>query len=275
MRTIWMWLVLMIYQAVGAADLDQLTALQNTDYKLLHSNVLNHDYHIYIKVPAEADVDKGKTWPVVYLLDGGHTFPMLSPYADYLLVAKELPPVIWVAISYGTDDWRLGNKRSTDFTLPAKDREHYGGAEDFHRFLSKELFPWVEGKYPADPKQRVLFGHSMGGQFALYCAMFQPQTFAGIIASNPAIHRNVEAFLVEQTPTKIQPKLFIMQAENDDEIYQQSRQQWLAHWKDQPRNWQQHVITAWGHNHMSSVPTAFRQGMLWLFSKPTTEQNKP
>ena len=145
----------------------------------------------------------------------------------------------------------------------------------FHQFLSTELMPLIEEKYPADPQHRVLFGHSLGGQFALYCAMFQPQTFAGIIASNPAIHRNLELFLVDPEPTENKPKLFIMQADNDDEVYQKPRQQWLLHWQNKPRNWQQHVITAQDHNHMSSVPTAFRQGMMWLFSKPTTEQNQP
>ena len=266
---------ILISNQVFATDFEQLTGIQGSDYQQLHSKAVDHDYHIFIKLPDQAKSEPYTKWPVVYLLDGGNMFPMLSPYADYLLWAKDLPPVILVGISYGTDDWRQGNNRSTDFTLPAKDREHYGGAALFHRFLSAELMPLIEAKYPADPKQRVLFGHSLGGQFGLYCAMFQPQTFSGIIASNPAIHRNLESFLVNNEATDIQPKLFIMQADNDDEVYQKPRQQWLAHWQDKPHSWQQKVMTAQGHNHMSSVPTAFRQGMMWLFSKPTTEPKQP
>ncbi len=255
--------LLLISVQLCAADLDQLTALKGSTYHLMHSEVVDHDYHIYVHVPRQA-AEQAKKLPVVYLLDGGNTFPMLAPYARYLSWPGDIPPVIMVGISYGTDDWRQGNKRSTDYTLPAKDRDDYGGAKKFHQFLSTELIPMIERNYPADPQQRLLFGHSLGGQFALYCAMFQPQTFSGLIASNPAIHRNTALFLVTPEATDEQPRLFIMQADQDDEAYRLPRQKWLAYWQDKPHHWQQQVMTIKGHNHMSSVPAAFRQGMKWL-----------
>jgi predicted alpha/beta superfamily hydrolase len=198
---------------------------------------------------------------------------MLASYHKYLNWPGDTPEMILVGISYGTDDWRQGNRRSTDYTLPAEGRDHYGGAALFHRFLTEELMPWVERTYPADPNQRLLFGHSLGGQFALYCALFKPDTFAGIIASNPAIHNNTAAFMLPPPATESQPKLVVVQADGDDTRYQQARQQWLDYWQQHPHHWLQQVITVPGHNHMSSVPAAFRQGMMWLYPpKPTTTE---
>ncbi len=260
-------LLLLLPQLLWAADLEQLSAMKGSQYQLFHSEKVDHDYHIYVHVPRETEENKNKKFPTVYLLDGGNTFPMFVPYAKYLSWTEDMSEVVMVGISYGTDDWRQGNMRSRDFTLPAKDRDHYGGAEKFHQFLSTELIPLIEKKYPADPEQRILFGHSLGGQFALYSAMFQPQTFSGLIASNPAIHRNTELFLATVEPNQHQPKLFIMQADQDNEEYRLPRQKWLAYWQDKPHHWQQQVMTIKGHNHMSSVVAAFRQGMKWLTTK--------
>lgn len=253
--------------AVEAEKIEHLTALQGSTYHLLHSEFVDHDYHIFVQVPETEVYEK---LPVVYLLDGGNLFPMLTPYAKYLNIPDELPPMILVGISYGTQDWRKGNMRSRDYTLPAKERDHYGGAENFHQFLQQELIPLIEKTYPANPDKRFLMGHSIGGQFALYTTMYQPGTFSGLIASNPAIHHNTEAFLKPVPPATAMTQLFIMQADNDDEQFKKPRKQWLDHWQKQPRHWQQKVMTISGHNHMSSVPAAFRYGMKWLL-----ENNEP
>ena len=255
---------------IHSQPLEHLNGLNISHYQLLSWTTLEHDYHIYVRVPPGTKTSE--KLPTVYLLDGGNTYPMLVPYAKYLGFFDELPPMILVGIAYGTDDWRQGNRRSTDFTLPAEGQDHYGGAESFHRFLTQELLPWVEKNHPSDPQQRILFGHSLGGQFAIYSTMFQPETFAGLIASNPAIHRNTERFTGTVESTQAQPRLFIMQADGDGDNYQQSRDAWFHHWADQPHHWQLQVKTAVGHTHMSSVPNAFRQGMMWLLSNDKQAQ---
>lgn len=268
----WILLVLLLAgpMATHSQPLEHLNGLDDSHYQLMSSTTLEHDYHIYVRVPP--GTKPSEKLPTIYLLDGGNTFPMLVPYAKYLGFFDELPPVILVGIAYGTDDWRQGNRRSTDFTLPAAGQDHYGGAESFHRFLTAELIPWVEKNHPSDPQQRMLFGQSLGGQFAIYCAMFQPTTFAGLIASNPAIHRNTKQFTKAIEPTQAQPRLFIMQADGDGEVYQQSRDVWLTYWDNKPHHWQLQVETVTGHTHMSSVPSAFRQGMMWLLSNDKQAQ---
>lgn len=267
-------IVLLSCPIVQADSLTHMTALQGVDYMPLKSAVNGHQYHIYVQSPAPQAGDLQR-YPVVYLLDGGNLFPMLAPYHHYLQTTEELSPVILVGISYGTTDWKKGNRRSTDFTLPADDRAHYGGAAAFHQMMTDELFPLIEQKYPTDSSRRILMGHSIGGQFALYAAQHQPHTFAGLIASNPAIHRNTAQFLQDSEPTSAQPKLFIMQADGDDERFKKPRKTWLEHWQRNPHHWIMKVMTVEGHHHMSSVPAAYRQGMLWLnniFSQNTETQ---
>ncbi len=256
-----------IFVGVVDAEMKHLIGLDNTSYQAMTDKETGHKYHIYVRVPPNTD----EKLPTVYLLDGGNTFPMLTPYAKYMTFTEELPPIITVGISYGTDDWKKGNKRSTDFTLPAKDRADYGGAEKFHHFLSTELIPWVEQKFPSNPQQRILFGHSIGGQFVFYNAMFKPATFSGLIASNPAIHNNADAFMVDVDINQKPTKLFVFQADGDDDRYKLPRQQWLNYWQNKPHHWLQKTTTKEGHNHMSSVPDAFRYGLKWLLTK---QQNK-
>lgn len=51
-------------------------------------------------------------------------------------------------------------RRWVDFTMP--------GAAAYYRFLTLELIPFVEGSLRASPQARILSGHSLSAEFALY-----------------------------------------------------------------------------------------------------------
>ena len=257
---------LMLYGTACAANMDKLTSFDKTSYHLFHSKLIKHDYHVYVKTPLITEQNKDKVFPTVYLLDGGITFPLLTGYTRYLNLAEEIPDVVLVGISYGTEDWKKGNRRSTDFTAPAKQREHYGGAENFQKMLSSELFPMIEKNYPSDKDKRILFGQSMGGQFAIYNAMFHPENFWGIIASNPAIHRNLVFFTNTYKTTTKQVKLYISRARNDDVRFIKPLEKWLSYWNKHKHPWS--IKTQWlnNHNHFSAAPDAFRNGIKWLLN---------
>jgi len=246
-------------------EIQNLTSLQNSHYHLLHSKIINHDYHIYINLPLDYMQNPTKKYPTIYLLDGGMTFPIIAGYQQYLMGSKELPEMIIVGISYGTHDYRLGNRRSTDFTAPAKGRDHYGGAENFQNMLSKELFPLIEENYPSDPSMRIIFGQSIGGQFVIYDSMTSTKNFWGHIASNPAIHRNVDYYLRLDNKANNQTKLFISMAEFDEDRFKKPLKKWLKLVR-KFKSWQLKTDKLKGHNHFSAVPMAFRNGMKWLLN---------
>ena len=251
-----------------AASVEYLTSISNTKYHLHKSESLSHDYHVYVLAPEESESqDKYAT---VYLLDGGITFPLLAAYSRYLSLANEIPPLILVGISYGTDDFRLGNRRSTDFTAPAENRDHYGGAAAFQSMLFTELFPLIEQNYPSDPSQRILFGQSIGGQFSIYNAMTKPDKFLGMIASNPALHRNLDFFLapkVDERKVKRKSRLFVSTAAYDDDRFKVPANKWLDHWQaieGKPFILETHQLE--NENHFSAAPTAFKNGLKWIFA---------
>ena len=269
-KGLYLWLWIMLTPAIGQAgvDMSKLQGLGEISYhQLPASDPQQPPYHIYVRLPAEAKADPARRLPTVYLLDGGANFAALAGYYHYLRLGEEVPPLILVGISYGTDDWRKGNRRSHDYTLPSAEREHWGGAEAFDQWLQQRLIPLVESTYPSDPDRRVLFGQSLGGQFVLHEAMFRPWRFWGHIASNAALHGNLERFLADadRNPDSL-PLLFVSGGSEDTERFAEPRARWVARWREHPDPpFRLKVVELSGETHFSALTTAFRQGLRWLF----------
>jgi len=251
-----------------AADLQYLQAIGDARYHRVESGIVGRGYHVYVKLPDGYDDAAQTVYPTLYLLDGGELFPMLAAYYRYLNFGEGIPDAIVVGIAYGSATLEGGNYRSTDYSAPSKEREDWGGAGRFQGFLEKELLPMVEATYRSDPERRIVFGHSMGGQFVLYTALTEPGLFWGHIASNPALHRNLPFFLErfsfseETGPTK----LFVASATLDDPQFRTPAKEWMRQWSERTKKpWQLETVDLDGHTHMSAPPAAFREGMRWLF----------
>ncbi len=217
-----------------ACDVDafsHMQAIAGTRNHDLHSEKTGYDYHILVRLPDSYDESKSQRYPVIYLLDGGATFPMLAAYYNYLRFEEVVPDLIVVGISYGTYDWRQGNHRSTDFTAPTDQREHWGGATAFQAALDQEILPLIEETYRADVEKRMIFGQSLGGQFVLYTALTRPDLFWGHIASNPALNRNLD-FYLEPHPKagSTRSRLFVARGSEDEAVYRRPGQAWMKHW---------------------------------------------
>lgn len=262
----------MFFAASSSAQNNDFKAMQglgNPDYHAVISPELKQTYHLFVRLPAE--YDKKVKYPTVYLLDGGITFPMLSGFYHYLRFTDEIPKMILVGISYGSDDFKTGNNRSRDYTAKSAERDYWGGAGVFAKVLRQKIMPLVEKRYPADPAQRVIFGQSIGGQFVLYAALTQPDLFAGYIASNPALHRNLPFFLQRHSKaakTAALPRLFVSDGADDDPRFRVPALKWMKHWQSQTKlPWLLKTTTLPGQSHMSAAPEAFRQGIRWIFER--------
>lgn len=256
--------------AVATTDTQYLQGLGDTRYQKIESTHVGRPFHIYVMLPDGYDESPDASYPTVYLLDGGALFPMMAAYYRYLNFAEEMPDSIIVGISYGSEDYREGNYRSTDYTAPSAERDFWGGAEKFQRFLGTELQPMIEKSYRSRADRRVIFGQSLGGQFVIYTAFTQPDLFWGHVASNPALHRNLPFFLQPPTTSASaneRSKLFVGSGTNDSPRFREPAVQWIAHWDgraDLP--WELKTVDLDGHSHMSAPPVSFREGMIWLFS---------
>lgn len=243
-----------------------------TDTHNALSRIVGRGYHILVGLPQGYDASGDRQYPTLYILDGGALYPLFASYYRYLRLGEEIPEMILVGISYGTDDWQEGNQRSHDYTAPATEAEHWGGAGAFQSFLGDELLPLIERQFRSRSDRRIVFGQSIGGQFVLYTAQTRPALFWGHIASNPALHRNLPFFLEQHevsAPGPNRARLFVASALGDDPRFAIPARQWIRHWTATHETpWDLEVATLDGHSHFSAPPASFRLGLKWLFAAP-------
>lgn len=256
----------------GPVTTAAMESLGQTHYRLLRSRLLEHDYHIYVRLPETYAEIPERRYPTVYLLDGGVQFPMLASYYHNLIKAEEIPELIVVGISYGTEDFRAGNNRSHDYSAPAEGATHWGGASCFQTFLAEELIPMIESRYRAMPDRRIIVGQSMGGQFVLFTALTRPELFWGHLAGNPALHRNLAFFLKPPAATgdeAMRPRVFVASASHDNPRFRGPALEWMNHWTAAAEKpFDLRAVTLQGHSHFSTPPLLFRDGLRWLFAEP-------
>jgi predicted alpha/beta superfamily hydrolase len=252
-------------------DTNLLQSLGDVKYHELKSTRLKRAFHIFVDLPEDYR-DSVRNYPTIYLLDGGNTFPLLAAHHHYLRFGNEAPAAILVGISYGADTFEEGNWRSTDYTAPSEQREFWGGAAVFQSLLEDELLPMIETAYRSDPARRIIFGHSLAGQFVLFNALSKPGLFYGHIASNPALHRNLPFFLGWHGEKEFTPPLsrvFVSSGEFDDPRFREPMLKWFKYWQAvTPAPWALETRTLAGQTHLSAVPEAFRQGLEWIFAEP-------
>lgn len=248
---------------------DKLASLANIHSFELQHKPNNKDkqlHHIFVKLPNDYDENKEATYPTLYLLDGDTNFPLIASYYHYLHFVEDVPSMIIVGLSYGSFDWRKGNNRSHDYTVPSKEAEHWGGASKFEKFLSASLLPEMKKRFRVDEKQQILFGQSLSGQFALYSAMYGSAPFYAVIASNPAFHRNLDYFKQDAKQRDDRPQIFITSAEFDDERFKKPLNNWHSHWSKANADWQYSFTHLPRHNHLSATPESVRVSLKTLFS---------
>ena len=271
MRAKWLKILLvstlLAWDAGATAEGTALDAMESisgtTHYELVAENI-DRPFQVLVLEPTEGEAD---TYPTIYLLDGGITFPLLAGYTQYLGYQGEVPPVIIVGISYGAVSFEDGNRRSTDYTAPSDERDYWGGAEAFQVFLQEQLIPFVEDNHPADPSKRVLFGQSLGGQFVLFSAQTSPDLFWGRIASNPALHRNLDWFLREPANGSGNSRLFVASAEQDYPVYREPAMAWIRQFDEAAGlPWILRTESIDGYGHFSLVTESYRRGLKWILT---------
>lgn len=164
------------------------------------------DYRVFLVRPAEPPPPGG--YPVIYLLDGNATVPMMES-----VIGTEPPnsygSAVIVGIGYPTDGPFDIPRRYRDLTPPtppelippSRDGASVietGGRDDFLAFVETQVIPSVEARLPIDRHRRTLFGHSLGGLFSLYVLYTRGDLFQTYVAADPAIWWSGQAILKEQ-----------------------------------------------------------------------------
>jgi len=123
------------------------------------------------------------------LTDGNGLMGLAVDAVRLMQIPALLPPMLIVGVGYpdATIAADTVDHRFRHFTPTAsKHREGSGGADGFVRFFRRELFPWLDARFPT-ADDRIYFGHSLGGLFGVHVLLSAPTTFGRFIVSSPSL----------------------------------------------------------------------------------------
>jgi Predicted hydrolase of the alpha/beta superfamily len=187
--------------------------IPGTDTWVMHAARTGREYRIFTYVPTGPSPAEG--YPVVYSLDGNASFGSI---AEAMRLQARPPhgfePAIVVGIGYYSDAAIVSGPRFYDYTeqadpsrLPARPDgsawPETGGADEFLSFIEEELKPALERRLPINRKRQALFGHSLGGWFALHVLNVRPDAFSAYIAGSPSVWWNGSVIL-DRLPVSLQ-----------------------------------------------------------------------
>jgi len=266
--------------------------LFSTELRVLHSEIVNDDFEIYISLPyMYATTDT--TYPVLFCLDANIKFGLVSTVVNSQgTLTKEIPEIIVVGIAYpmnGLEDWVIGRNR--DFT-PTKKLEHEqywadrlskvtgrdnivvrsGKADKFLAFIRDELIPFIESNYRVS-SDRALHGTSLGGLFSLYALFQKPETFQRFYAGSPSIkwdedymYQLENDFAASHKDLPVRLFMCVGGLESESYINNMNKMDSLLRSRNYP-NLEIESIVFENETHGSTVPASISRGLKMLYKK--------
>jgi enterochelin esterase-like enzyme len=140
----------------------------STQRSAIHSTETGLDYDLMLWLPPGYAQDTAR-YPVIYAMDCEYRFNTLSG----VLESTGRRAILVNVCAMGAA------RRWVDFTMP--------GAAAYHRFLTRELIPFIDANLRTQPAHRTLSGHSLSGEFVLYALYLE----------DPA-NRQFDAFVSEE-----------------------------------------------------------------------------
>lgn len=184
---------------------------------IVHSELMGRDYQVEVTAPVRGPVFPGQKAAVVYSLDGG--WGVAGPTGWLLGGGGAMLPAYIITVGYPQGQ---RNSREQDF-LPRPIRRQDGGMAQggrsalFTRFLTEELRPFIEARYPVDPQRSVLFGHSLGGVFTSNVLADQPTAFNGYLIASPSVWADPTVIDRLRTATGSDRAVYVAYGEREDD----------------------------------------------------------
>jgi len=206
-----LFLVISSYELIGQTD--SIPSINQKQERILESKINGTTYHLYISLPQHYTSKDTTHYPVLYMLDGGWSFPIAHSVRNAIDAVGGLENIIIVGIEY---EWEQSlspffTGRWKDFT-PSKDAKidedpYYskyfglpegslssGGGPVFLNVIRMEIIPSIEKEYKTN-SDRGISGHSFGGLFAGYCLLSAPNLFNRYGINSPSFWWNNKEML--------------------------------------------------------------------------------
>lgn len=161
-----------------------------------HSKTLGVDRTVWVYTPA--GYDKGKNYPVMYLLHGGGDIESgwtmigrANNILDNMIAEKRAKPMVVVMpLGHAIQSFWAGPAKAAAPTPPAQGAQ---GLTPFSKDLLEDVMPLVESTYKVSrkPEDRAIAGLSMGGGQTINVAFNRPELFRYVVLMSAAV-RNPE-----------------------------------------------------------------------------------
>ncbi len=158
--------------------------IPNTEARTIYSEIVEQEYAISVALPSDY-ARSDHAYPVLYVLQAEQTFGTVAQTVywistSHVFMSVNFPKVMVVGIGYPSD---------ADVE-PLQNRDFYVAPDDFFRFITEELVPFIDSTYRADPSERGLAGYLDSGYFALYTLFQGVDTFNRYLVIHPAFTRS-------------------------------------------------------------------------------------
>ncbi|MCH2449345.1 MAG: alpha/beta hydrolase-fold protein [Gracilimonas sp.] len=177
-------LLLLLLPQLILAQSSQETIVGNKH--TIHSDILNETREYWVGLPDSYDhvTVQNKRYPLLLVLDGPSHFRyitgMLSSMSAMRYGTRRIPEMIVVGLA--------STNCERDFTpdkIVTKRKNDTGGADQFLDFVEDELLPELQEKYQLS-EYSILFGHSLGGLFAVHTYLQEESNFDALLAIDPS-----------------------------------------------------------------------------------------
>ncbi|MDX2059852.1 MAG: alpha/beta hydrolase-fold protein [Gemmatimonadales bacterium] len=189
--------------STGTAFAQSGVRVPEAEWHTLYSPQVGDSFKIRVLLPPMIPGEKTR-FPVLYMTDT-HSGFAVEDDGLRLMMMSEIPRFISVGIGYpkAPSIMQALGIRARDLThVPMNDAQAggalpiegmlkaavaNGGGPQFLAFIREQLIPFIDAKYPTDPKDRGYWGDSLGGLFGCYVLFTRPETFNRYIIGSPSL----------------------------------------------------------------------------------------
>jgi predicted alpha/beta superfamily hydrolase len=191
LKSIWLLPVAGVYLIISCSN------TTNKSVNAIYSYHVKDSFELYVDFPPNYSKDSNNS--IVFYMDAN--LRMGKEIRKQIKLDKnkvKLENVIFVGVGH------IGNYRKLrrrDFIPPiiengrivSDNDPDFGHGEDFYKFLTIELIPYINKKYPNNGYYSFI-GHSLSGLFSFYCFMQPENPFKNHVALSPSLWINHNNF---------------------------------------------------------------------------------
>jgi predicted alpha/beta superfamily hydrolase len=249
---------------------------------VVHSAIVGRDFVVLVSPPpifaswvsadlkAAGSKQLNQKLPAIYALDGG--YGVAGPIAQMMTGVGTMSPAYVVSVGYGEGQTSGHDTDLLHRSVTNGGVTYGGGGDKFHAFLTEELRPFLEAKYPLDPAKAILFGHSFGGLFAANVLAENPEAFDGYVIASPSvwIDPQVLANLAKAAAKGNGHRVYIAVGGQEDPKMLDGVSQVAATLTAAPSTFKVEKRVFEGEEHISYYPLLIQAAFSWIVPPPGT-----